>query len=52
MRRKSIIAIVATILVLAVYVAVFAACDKNSGEHHFSEGWSVDETHHWHECTH
>ena len=51
MRRKSIIAIFATILVLAVSVAVFAACDKNSGEHHFSEGWSVDETHHWHECT-
>ena len=49
MKRKSIFTFCAIALMLVLSLSVLAACNKN-GEHNFSEEWSNDENHHWHEC--
>ena len=48
MKRKSIIAVLALVLVLALSVSIFSACNKN---HKYSSEWKHDEKTHWHECT-
>lgn len=50
MKRKSLIAIMATLMLFVVTVSAFAACNKG-GKHNFSEELSNNETHHWHACT-
>ena len=49
MKRKSLIAIMATLMLFVVTVSAFAACNKG-GKHNFSEEWSNNESHHWHAC--
>lgn len=49
MKRKSIIAVLALVLVWALSLSIFSACNKN--KHEFSSDWKFDETNHWHECT-
>ena len=46
MKRKSIIAVLALVLVLAL--SIFSACNK---KHKYSSEWKFDEKTHWHECT-
>ena len=48
MKRKSIIAVLAFVLVLALSLSMFSACNK---KHKYSSEWKNDETSHWHECT-
>lgn len=48
MKRKSIIAVLAFVLVLALSLSIFSACNK---KHKYSSEWKHDETSHWHECT-
>ena len=48
MKRKSIIAVLALVLVLALSLSIFSACNK---KHKYSSEWKFDETNHWHECT-
>lgn len=48
MKRKSIIAVLAFVLVLALSLSMFSACNK---KHKYSSEWKHDETSHWHECT-
>ena len=48
MKRKSIIAVLAFVLVLALSLSIFSACNK---KHKYSSEWKYDETNHWHECT-
>lgn len=47
MKRKSIIAVLALVLVLALSLSIFSACNK---KHKYSSEWKFDETMHWHEC--
>ena len=46
MKRKSIIAVLALVLVLSL--SIFSACNK---KHKYSSEWKFDEKAHWHECT-
>ena len=48
MKRKSIITVLALVLVLALSLSIFSACNK---KHKYSSEWKFDETNHWHECT-
>ena len=48
MKRKSIIAVLALVLVSALSLSIFSACNK---KHKYSGKWKFDETMHWHECT-
>ena len=48
MKRKSIIAVLALVLVLALSLSIFSACNK---KHKYSSEWKHDEKTHWHECT-
>ena len=48
MKRKSIITVLALILVSALSLSIFSACNK---KHKYSGKWKFDETMHWHECT-
>ena len=48
MKRKSIIAVLALVLVLALSLSIFSACNK---KHKYSSEWMHDEKTHWHECT-
>ena len=48
MKRKSIIAVLALVLVLALSLSIFSACNK---KHKYSSEWKFDEKNHWHECT-
>mgnify|MGYP000588302533 CR=1 FL=1 len=48
MKRKSIIAVLALVLVLTLSLSIFSACNK---KHKYSSDWKFDETNHWHECT-
>ena len=48
MKRKSIIAVLALVLVLALSLSIFSACNK---KHKYSSEWKFDEKTHWHECT-
>ena len=48
MKRKSIITVLASVLVLALSLSIFSACNK---KHKYSGKWKFDETMHWHECT-
>ena len=48
MKRKSIIAVLALVLVLALSLSIFSACNK---KHKYSSEWKFDAKTHWHECT-
>ena len=48
MKRKSIIAVLALVLVLTLSLSIFSACNK---KHKYSSEWKHDEKTHWHECT-
>ena len=48
MKRKSIITVLALVLVLALSLSIFSACNK---KHKYSGEWKFDEKTHWHECT-
>ena len=48
MKRKSIIALLALVLVLSLSLSIFSACNK---KHKYSSEWKFDEKTHWHECT-
>ncbi len=48
MKRKSIIAVLALVLVLTLLLSIFSACNK---KHKYSSEWKFDEKTHWHECT-
>ena len=48
MKRKSIIAVLALVLVLTLSLSIFSACNK---KHKYSSEWKFDEKNHWHECT-
>ena len=48
MKRKSIITVLALVLVLALSLSIFSACNK---KHMYSSEWKFDEKTHWHECT-
>ena len=48
MKIKSIIAVLALVLVLALSLSIFSACNK---KHKYSSEWKFDEKTHWHECT-
>ncbi len=48
MKRKSIIAVLALVLVLTLSLSIFSACNK---KHKYSSEWKFDEKIHWHECT-
>lgn len=48
MKRKSIITVLALVLVLALSLSIFSACNK---KHKYSSDWKFDEKTHWHECT-
>lgn len=48
--KKSIKAILSVVLVLVLGATVFTACESKH-EHGFAEGWTRDETGHWHACT-
>ena len=48
MKRKSIITVLAMVLVLALSLSIFSACNK---KHKYSSEWKFDEKTHWHECT-
>ena len=48
MKRKSIIAVLALVLVLALSLSIFSACNQ---KHKSSSEWKHDEKTHWHECT-
>ena len=48
MKRKSIITVLALVLVLALSLSIFSACNK---KHKYSSEWKFDEKAHWHECT-
>ena len=48
MKRKSIITVLALVLVSALSLSIFSACNK---KHKYSGKWKFDETMHWHECT-
>ena len=48
MKRKSIITVLASVLVLALSLSIFSACNK---KHKYSGKWKFDEKTHWHECT-
>ena len=48
MKRKSIITVLALVLVLALSLSIFSACNK---KHKYSSEWKFDEKTHWHECT-
>ena len=48
MKRKSIITVLALVLVLALSLSIFSACNK---KHKYSSEWKFDEKNHWHECT-
>ena len=48
MKRKSIITVLALVLVLALSLSIFSACNK---KHKYSSEWKHDEKTHWHECT-
>ena len=48
MKRKSIIAVLALVLVLTLSLSIFSACNK---KHKYSSDWKFDEKTHWHECT-
>ena len=48
MKRKSIIAVLALVLVLTLSLSIFSACNK---KHKYSSEWKLDEKAHWHECT-
>ena len=47
MKRKSIITVLALVLVSALSLSIFSACNK---KHKYSSEWKFDETMHWHEC--
>lgn len=47
MKRKSIITVLALVLVSALSLSIFSACNK---KHKYSSKWKFDETMHWHEC--
>lgn len=47
MKRKSIITVLALVLVLALSLSIFSACNK---KHKYSSEWKFDEKTHWHEC--
>mgnify|MGYP003186399446 FL=1 len=48
MKRKSIITVLALVLVLTLSLSIFSACNK---KHKYSSEWKFDEKTHWHECT-
>ena len=48
MKRKSIITVLALVLVLTLSLSIFSACNK---KHKYSSDWKFDEKTHWHECT-
>ena len=48
MKRKSIIAVLALVLVLTLSLSIFSACNK---KHKYSSEWKFDAKTHWHECT-
>ena len=48
--KKTIRMILSLVLVLVLGATVFTACESKH-EHGFSEGWTHDETGHWHACT-
>ena len=48
MKRKSIITVLALVLVSALSLSIFSACNK---KHKYSSEWKFDEKTHWHECT-
>ena len=48
MKRKSIITVLALVLVLALSLSIFSACNK---KHKYSSEWKFDDKTHWHECT-
>lgn len=48
MKRKSIITVLASVLVLSLSLSIFSACNK---KHKYSSEWKFDEKTHWHECT-
>lgn len=48
MKRKSIITVLALVMVLALSLPIFSACGK---KHKYSDEWKFNETNHWHECT-
>ena len=48
MKRKSIIAVLALVLVLTLSLSIFSACNK---KHKYPSEWKFDEKTHWHECT-
>ena len=48
MKRKSIIAVLALVLVLTLSLSIFSACNK---KHKYSSEWKFDDKTHWHECT-
>ncbi len=48
MKRKSIITVLALVLVLALSLSIFSACNK---KHKYSDEWKYDAKTHWHECT-
>ena len=48
MKRKPIIAVLAFVLVLALSLSMFSACNK---KHKYSSEWKFDDKTHWHECT-
>ena len=47
MKRKSIITVLALVLVSALSLSIFSACNK---KHKYSGEWKFDEKTHWHEC--
>ena len=47
MKRKSIITVLALVLVSALSLSIFSACNK---KHKYSGEWKSDEKTHWHEC--
>ena len=48
--KKTIRMILSLVLVLVLGATVFTACGSKH-EHGFYEGWTHDETGHWHACT-
>ncbi len=59
MKRKSIITILATLMLFVLAVSAFTACGKKDGDkdkdtthtHTYATEWSKDETNHWHAAT-
>ena len=48
MKKKSIITVLALVLLFVLALSIFTACNKG---HKYSGEWKYDEKTHWHECT-